>query len=551
MSANKINEFYVPDRQAQVDQDFLSFEEDMITDEDLDLIKTSLELGITQLPNPHNSVLLYITGLSDIFDFEKARANTIDGTPPDIDIDFDSRDREKAIDWVVRNWGQERVANIVTHQTFKPKGLIRRYQAVNEEPLGNLIKLVPDAKFGKEPSWQEVLATNPDLATQEQYQNLRGAAEKLYNMVTHFGFHAAGIVISSDPISDVVPTWANGKSSSITQYDMKEVEQLGLIKFDFLGIDNLSILKETCRLIEEEKGIVIDLYQIEDGDKKAYAIMKEGLLTGIFQMETSGSAKDLIQRIEPDSIPMTSVISAINRPGPLQAGLDETFINNKNAGYDTNDLPPKVAEILKDTHYTLVYQEQVMKLATDLAGFTLQEADDVRRAMGKKKPEVLAKWRVRFVDGCVDYGGLDRDYAEELWVVLAGDPEDPNNNGFADYCFAGNTPISTPYGVFPIEEMVNRKKQLAHTYRQATNCFVSTDVSQWHARGLKECRTYVFEDGTEITCTPDHKFLATWPLDHEGSSSLTKICLWTPISKIEELGLDIVTKPQVQYLRDL
>jgi DNA polymerase-3 subunit alpha len=213
-------------------------------------------------------------------------------------------------------------------------------------------------------------------------------------MVKSFGIHAAGIVISNEPIYEHIPIWwkddeelqPNGSKKKIekyiTQYNMGEVEALGLIKMDILSIDNISILIEACRLVKERHGIDIDPYTIEDGDPKAYKLLEQGLMSGVFQLEGSASVKDLTQRIAPHSIDELSDINALHRPGPLSAGLHETYIQNKNNGYAPDDLPDIVADILKETKWTLIYQETVMNLVSKLAGFSLKEADDVRRAMG-------------------------------------------------------------------------------------------------------------------------------------------------------------------------
>jgi DNA-directed DNA polymerase III PolC len=433
---SEIKKFYLEDRLGSIDKDFLSFEEDMISEKDSEII-LSLMNSPTQiaLPNPYNSIILFLTGLTSDFDFIKARADTVGGSPPDIDIDFDAIERHKAIDWVIEYWGRENVANIITHGTFKPKSLTKAYYRVTEgdsQEMNNILKVIPPPKYGKEATLEEIVAIEPEI---KKYTDYYSAATKLENMISNFGIHAAGIVISDFPISDIVPVWKNSKAEAITQFDKDEVESLGLIKFDFLSIDTLSIMKETVRLIKQERNIDLNIEEIEDGDNKTYKMMHVGMLTGVFQMETSGSAKQLIGDIEPMSIEEISDISALNRPGPLQANFHKIYIENKRNGYAPDELPAPVAKILEETNWTLVYQEQVMKLCSELAGFTLQEADDVRRAMGKKKASVLAKWQPRFINGCVNNANLTKDYAEELWIILAGDPEDETNNGFADYCF--------------------------------------------------------------------------------------------------------------------
>jgi DNA polymerase-3 subunit alpha len=437
-----LDKYYIPERIEQVDPDFLSYEEEMIDQNDNELILRLLynsNHNSIKLSNPHNSILLFICGLTDEFDFDKARADTIDGSPPDIDIDFDALEREKAIDWVINHWGRDNVSNIITHGTFKPKSLARAFYRVTEssaKDLSDILKNIPAPKFGKEATLAEIVTTYPDLKKEDRFNQFYSAAEKLENMISNFGIHAAGIVISDFPIHDTVPVWKNSKAERITQYNKDEVENLGLIKFDFLGIDTLSIIKEAVALIKQTKDLEIDIFSIEDGDSKTYTLMHQGLLTGVFQMETSGKAKELIYKIKPISILEVSDISALNRPGPATAGMDKQYIENKANGYKPDDMPDVVANLLKDTYWTLVYQEQVMNLCSELAGFTLKEADDIRRAMGKKKKEVLDSYKDQFVSGCVDNSGLTEDYSENLWEELVG---------FADYCF--NKAHSCSYSV--------------------------------------------------------------------------------------------------------
>ena len=499
---NQLNKYYIPDRLSSIDQDFLEYEQDFISKEDLaDIISLLSAPSKVKLDNPHNSIILYCTGLTDKFDFEKARCNTIDGSPPDIDIDFDALDRHKAIDWVVEKWGRDNVANIITHGTFKPKSLARGYYRVTEKnsmDLNEILKAIPQPKFGKEATMSEILDIAPKIKTESKFTDFLHFSDKLEDMVSTFGIHAAGVVISDFPIHDVVPMWKNSKADRITQFDKDETEELGLIKFDFLGIDTLSIIKECANLIEQNTGEKIDVFKIEDFNTKAYDLMELGLLTGIFQMETSGKAKQLIQDINPRSIEEISDISALNRPGPMQAGLDSNYIKNKKSSSFNKNMPEVVQEILKNTQYTLIYQEQIMALLNKMAGFTLKEADDARRAMGKKKKEVLESYKEQFVTGSKN-NGIDENYSESLWEDIMG---------FADYCLSGNTMVKTKeYGYLPIENIVNNRVQCTvYSYDNKTDSIIEQKVLQFWRKGVKDCYTYSCEN-FKVTCTSDHKFL--------------------------------------------
>lgn len=448
----QIQATYLTDRTSLVDEDYLVFEEETATLEDLQLILSAYERKIS-LPNPHNSCLLYVTGLSLAFDFAKERCNTIGGSPPDIDIDFEAEGRETAIELVVKEWGRDNVANIVTHGTLRAKSLTNRFaklstpedpfqQAKHSAIMGEISSKIPKALFGKEATLKEIVegdekkgySAHPELATETKYKEWYKFANQLEEMVCNFGIHASGIVISEFPIYQQIPTWANGKADHITQYDMKEVESLGLIKFDFLGINNLDVIKECIVLIEKRTGKKYDMYKIPDGDTKAYELLQAGLVQGIFQMETSKTAKELILEIKPKSIEELSDISALNRPGPLEHAHE--YIGQKNAGKPPEGLPPLIADIIKDTYWILLYQEQVMRICTDVAGYTLREADDIRRAMGKKKLEILIPYKESFVKGCTR-SNISESYATEYW--------DKTLLPFADYSF--NKSHSVAYSI--------------------------------------------------------------------------------------------------------
>jgi len=499
----QIKKYYIPDRLSQVDSDFLSFEEEMISSTDQERILTLLNNNMkAKISNPYNSIILYICGLSNEFNFQTERSETIDGSPPDIDIDHDALEREKAIEWAVEYWGRDQVANIITHGTFKPKSLARSYYRVTEGPtteLSDILKMIPPPKYGREATLEEITTAHPELKEDKTYDSFYSAAEKLENMVSNFGIHAAGIVISNFPISDVVPTWKNGKADLITQFDKNEVEELGLIKFDFLGIDTLSIIKEALSLIKQEKDLEIDPYAIEDEDPKTYTMMEHGLLTGVFQMETSGMAKRLIKRIKPKNINELSDISALNRPGPLQAQLDEQYILNKNNGYPPDDLPSELAKVLEGSYWTLVYQEQVMAICSDLAGFTEKESDDIRRAMGKKDAKVLNAYKEKFLKGISENGALSTSYSEDLWESLVG---------FADYCLEGSTRILTiENGPVSVREIVENKQKVTVLSVDQDDMIVAQEISQWHNNGHKDVYRYTLSNELEIICTEDHKFM--------------------------------------------
>ena len=503
------------DRFSTVDQDYLEYEVTMASDKDLQRIVNLLtekhiqSTNWTQLNNPHNSILLYIVDLTDEFDFSKQRSDMIGGAPPDIDIDHDALDREEAIQWCVDYWGRDKVANIITHGTFKPKSLARSFYRItegNQDDLTDLLKMIPPAVYGKEATLEEILESNPNITEEERYSAFLEFADRIENMIANFGIHAAGVIISDTEISDTVPVWKNSKADRITQYDKDECEELGLIKFDFLGIDTLSIIKECKKLIKQNHNVHIEPYAIEDYDEETYNTLANGNLTGVFQMETSGTARRLILDIKPKSIEDLSAISAINRPGPLQAGLDKQYITNKLNNCPPDELPDQVAEILKASYWTLIYQEQILALFTELAGFDSKTADDIRRAMGKKKLSVLEVYEPKFIKGCQEIGGLTAAYAEDLWKDILG---------FADYCLAANTKIFLPLESKDVDCTIEQivKSQYNGKAISATlsdhPLLIAQPISQWHSKGIKDVYRYYFEDNSYVDCTPEHRFLSS------------------------------------------
>lgn len=448
----ELRKLYIDSRIAEVDPDFLEFEEEMISENDIKLIQA---LKPSSIPNPHNSILLYVTGKTNEFDFKKARANTIGGAAPDIDVDFDPLNYEKIIEWLIDHWGREQVAHIIALQRFKPKSTVRSFfmatapkdkeskEYKEHFKLQNeILDKIPKPLFGKEATLEEVIEGNsqksykphPELK-EGKYKNWYNVAEKLENMIKSFSSHAAGIVISDEPISNTVPVWFRRMKDKdtkvetdrwITQFDMNEIADLGLIKYDFLKIENLSIIKETCRLIEKRHGVIIDPDNLPQDDPKVYELINTGKLAGIFQMETSELMKQSVQKLQPHNLGELADLSALIRPGPLEAGFVEQYLENKQRSKPPKDLPKQIADLLANTYWVLCYQEQMMSIVSEVAGFTLKEADDIRRAAGKKNEKYLKPYREQFIKGLIA-AGVSEKYATYYWddVIV----------GFSNYGF--------------------------------------------------------------------------------------------------------------------
>lgn len=493
-----IVENYLPERVDELDPDFLDFELEMMREEDKRRIEELLARGKKDfLPNPYNSCVLYAAGLSGEFDFSKQRADTVGGAPPDIDIDVPKLQRERALAIIAEDWGRDKVANITTHTTMGPRSIIERYFKVtegNSRDRAALTKLIPPDKFGKAATFKEMVEAHPEIKT--KYPDFYEAASTLDGLVSSYGVHAGGVVISDFPIKEAIPTMTTTKFERITQWDMHECEELGLIKWDFLGITTLSILEECLKLIEQTRGERIELASIPDHDEKTYRMLEEALLAGVFQMEASNVVKPYFVAIKPRSIGDIADITSINRPGPRQAGFDDKYIENKQTGY-VPDLPEVLKEILAPTHYTLLYQEQVMAIVARLAGFTLVESDDIRRAMGKKKKDVLEGYKKQFIDGCIAHG-MTRTSAVDLWDELLG---------FADYgfnkCLFGSEQIETPTGPVPIERLEAGDIVYVHNNESLTPAPVKELIDS----GEREVVEVTFDNGKTVKCTWGHKFL--------------------------------------------
>jgi DNA polymerase III subunit alpha len=350
---------------------------------------------------------------------------------PDIDIDFDDDGRGQVLRWVTDKYGKERVAHIITYGTMATKSSIKDVARVQRLPLSEadrLTKLIPD-KFpegadGKAPkvSIANCLKYVPELqaARNSSDQNLSSTlryAEMLEGTVRQVGVHACGVIIGSDDLTNLVPlSTAIDKETNeemlVTQYEGSVVEEIGLIKMDFLGLKTLSIIKEALSNIKKSRGIDLDIDAIPIDDKKTYELFSKGLTVGTFQFESAGMQKHLIN-LQPTQFEDLIAMNALYRPGPMQ--YIPQFVNRKQ-GREKIEYPfPIMENRLKDTYGITVYQEQVMLLSRDLAGFTRGESDELRKAMGKKLIDKMEKLKVKFMEGCEKNGFGPKAKLEQIW----------------------------------------------------------------------------------------------------------------------------------------
>ena len=388
-------------------------------------------MGITNIDPVHHGLL-----------FERF-LNPERKSMPDIDTDFCIDRREEVIQYVTEKYGEEKVAQIITYNRMTSKAVLKDTARVLDIPYGEadkMAKMIPVVR-GKPAKLKVMISDDtPSKEFKEKYDSdatvrrWLDMAMRIEGMNKSVGVHAAGVVISAEPLDQVVPLqWNKDENGAVTQYSMEDIESMGLLKMDFLGLKNLTMIQKTVDLIEQTRGITVDPDGIPLDDQAAIALLSRGELGGIFQLESSGM-RQIVRDLKPSGLEDISSVLALYRPGPLDAGLIPKFINRKH-GREKIDYEHKILEpILEETYGIMVYQEQIMKIAQDMGGYSLGQADLLRRAMGKKKMSEMLKHKDNFLEGS-QKNGVDKKIAEGLWEKMVQ---------FAEYCF--NKSHSTAYG---------------------------------------------------------------------------------------------------------
>jgi len=324
---------------------------------------------------------------------------------PDIDIDFCMRGRDQVIRYAAQLYGQDHLAQIGTFDRMASRSVVRDVARVLGLPYEKADRIAKRIPFGM--PLQQALERIPELkeleAEDAEARRLFSIARKLEGLLRNASTHAAGVVISPEPLEKYVPLLRLPDGQFVTQFDMHDLEALGLLKMDFLGLRNLTLLDDVCRLVEARVGVRTELSKIPLDDPATFELIRSGRTTGVFQLESAGM-RALIRRLEPTDFRELVAILALYRPGPLESGMAEDYIERKHGRQPITYPHPSVEDILEETYGLPIYQDQVMLMAQRLAGFTLAEADLLRKAMGKKKPEVMAEMEARFVSGCMKNG---------------------------------------------------------------------------------------------------------------------------------------------------
>ncbi len=340
---------------------------------------------------------------------------------PDIDVDFCINGREEVFKYVAERYGGgEYVAQIITFGKLKTRAVIRDVGRALDIPLHEvdaIAKMVPDVlniglddALEQEPRLVELAEQKPEVA------NLISICRVLEGLPRHASTHAAGVVIGDKPLMDYLPLYKGKKGEVVTQFDMKCVEKIGLVKFDFLGLRNLTVIQKTLELIKEQGNLPPDIDNLDLDDADTYRLLASGDTTGVFQLESSGM-KDLLVRLKPECFDDIIALVALYRPGPMESGMIDDFVKRKHGRKQVEYLLPELEPILKETYGVIVYQEQVMKIAGNLANYSMAEADDLRKAMGKKIQDIMDQHRNRFIDGALA-NNIPNDKAATIFNLM-------------------------------------------------------------------------------------------------------------------------------------
>ena len=393
-----------------------------------DFIRFGKEKGIPIGPgrgSAAGSIVAYSMNITDLDPIEHGLIferflNPARASMPDIDVDFCINGREEVFKYVVERYGgKEYVAQIITFGTMKTKAVIRDVGRALDIPLSEvdvIAKLVPDVLGIK---LQAALEMEPKLAAMAEspeYKELIDICKVLEGLTRHASVHAAGVVVGDTKLEEYLPLYRGKNEEVVTQFDMKRVEQIGLVKFDFLGLRNLTVINDALKIIEEQGIEPPDLLEQDFNDPKTYKLLSSGDTTGVFQLESSGM-KDLLVRLKPECFNDITALVALYRPGPLDSGMVDSYVERKHGREPVEYLLPELEGIVEETYGVILYQEQVMKIAGEIASYTMAEADGLRKAMGKKIPEVMAEHRGLFMKGSLA-NNHPKDKAKELFDLM-------------------------------------------------------------------------------------------------------------------------------------
>jgi len=436
--------------------------------------------------------------------------NPLRPSAPDIDLDFADTRREEVIEYVTNKYGKEKVAQIITFGTMEARGSVRDTGRALGMPYAGpdrISKMIPPGWQGHAMTIESALTQSPDLhrayQTEQDTKRLLDLAKKLEGVARHASVHAAGVVIADKPLTEYTPLQKETNGEKIvTQYDMYTVGEdgVGLLKMDFLGLRNLTIIEECLKFIKENQGITIDFTKVDLEDKKTYALLSEGETTGIFQLESAGMRR-YIKELKPTSIFDLQAMVALYRPGPM--AIIPEFIKRKHNPKLITYPDPRLKDILKQSYGVLTYQDDVLLTAITLAGYSWLEADKFRKAMGKKIPSEMKKQKELFIKGSVE-NGLTAKRAEEFFELIAP---------FAGYgfnkCVTADTVItdSKTGDHYTVGELYTSKKHIQVLSLNENSKLIPMPVTAVSQNGRKKVYEVETKRGLRIKTTDNHPFL--------------------------------------------
>src|SRR5712692_7214151 len=417
-----------------------------------DFVRYAKEHGIPVGPgrgSSAGSLVAYCLGITDIdplkYDlFFERFLNPERVSMPDIDIDFCVRGRGEVINHVSKLYGRESVCQIVTFGTLASRAAIKDVGRALDMPyaeVDRISKMIPPPVRGRNVSIEQAIEQVPELRktmeTNDQVRDLIDLARRLEGCARHVSVHAAGVVITPEPLQELIPIAVSGKDEVTTQYQMSDLEKVGVLKMDFLALNTLTIISDCLKSIKRSLSEDVEWSKVLLNDEKTMQLFAEGRTDAIFQFESSGM-QDICRKLKPKSIEDLSALNALYRPGPIDGGMVDDFILRHHGKKSVRYIVPEMKEILDSTNGVIVYQEQAMQLAQKLAGYTMAEADSLRKAMGKKNREEMAQQEQKFILGSVDRG-IKRDKAQQIFSLMAQ---------FADYCFPKAHSVAYAYLAF-------------------------------------------------------------------------------------------------------
>ena len=507
-----------------------------------DLIKFAKESSIPVGPgrgSAAGSIVSYLLKITDVdplkYDllFERF-LNPARISMPDIDIDFCYEKRVEVLDYVARTYGKENVAQIITFGTMLARAAIRdvgRVMGFGYSEVDKIAKLIPYV-VGQQINLKRALSMSPELAdvyTDNRVKRLIDVAMQLEGLSRHASTHAAGVVISDRPLIERIPLVRGAEGETVTGFDMNSLEKTGLLKMDFLGLKTLTVVSETVKIIKRTTGKDLDISKLPLFDKKTFSLFVKGDTVGVFQLESRGM-REILTKIIPSKFEDLIAILALYRPGPLGSGMVEDFIDRKQGKKNITYIHPKLESILEKTYGIILYQEQIMQIVSKLAGFDMARADLLRKAIGKKIPEIMDEQRQMFIDGC-NKNKISNAVAGQIFDLI---------DYFSGYGF--NKSHSTAYALisyrtaylkanYPVEFMA----ALLTSERNNTDKVVEY-VGECHHMKIKVLPPDINTSFTNFTVTDDGNIrFGLMAIKNVGKAALESIIVVRKVKKFESI----------------